>query len=57
MELRVLRYFLPAELVDMSKYEFNRIPCRERWGLLTWEDPPWPGGTLSPLTIWRSSRC
>lgn len=40
MELRVLRCFLPAEPVDVSKYEFNRIPCRERWDLLTREDSP-----------------
>lgn len=43
MELRVLRCFLPAEPVDVSKYEFNRIPCRERWDLLTREDSPLAG--------------
>lgn len=31
---------LLVEPVDVSKYEFIRIPCKERWGLLTQADSP-----------------
>ena len=43
MEKGILDMGLLVEPVDVSKYEFIRIPCRERWGLLTQENSPLAG--------------
>lgn len=40
IEKGILDMGLLVEPVDVSKYEFIRIPCKERWGLLTQADPP-----------------
>lgn len=40
IEKGILDMGLLVEPVDVSKYEFIRIPCRERWGLLTQADSP-----------------
>lgn len=43
IEKGILDMGLLVEPVDVSKYEFIRIPCKERWGLLTREDSPLAG--------------
>ena len=40
IEKGILDMGLLVEPVDVSKYEFIRIPCKERWGLLTQADSP-----------------
>ena len=40
IEKGILDMGLLVEPVDVSKHEFIRIPCRERWGLLTQADSP-----------------
>lgn len=43
IEKGILDMGLLVEPADVSKYEFIRIPCKERWGLLTQADSPLAG--------------
>lgn len=40
------------EPVDISRYEFIRVPVREEWGVLTQEDSPWGGCRSCGRRIW-----
>ena len=48
---------LLLEPVDISKYDFIRMPVKERWGVLVHEDEPWPGKRRSRRRTWRASPC